>query len=63
MAALYAATAFVKHSKTYRGEKTNLFVAEIRQIIFDILIDELADQQHILSEHRPKMAEISVDKF
>jgi hypothetical protein len=44
MAALYASTAFVKHSKTYRGDKTNEFVAVIRKIIFDLLIDELADQ-------------------
>lgn len=40
LSALYASTAFVKHSKQYRGEETNKFCQCIRSIIFDLLLKE-----------------------
>ena len=40
MAALYASTAFLKHSQTYAGKQTNDFVREVRRIIFQILDEE-----------------------
>ena len=44
MASLYASTAFVKHSKTYRGDQTTKWVALIRKFIFDIINDDLAER-------------------
>lgn len=40
VAALYASTAFLKHSQTFAGKQTNDFVREIRRIIFQILEEE-----------------------
>jgi hypothetical protein len=37
LASLYAATAFVKHSKTYKGDFTSRFCQQVRKVIFDVL--------------------------
>jgi hypothetical protein len=41
LASLYAATAFVKHSKTYKGDFTSRFCQQVRKVIFDLLVTEL----------------------
>lgn len=50
LASLYASTAFVKHSKTYRGDFTNRFCQYVRRIIFEILQDDLIQQKKVLEE-------------
>ena len=59
MASLYASTAFVKHSKSYRGDLTNKWVALIRKFIFDIMNDEIADRQQAFNEQHKQMPEVS----
>lgn len=34
ISAVYASTAFLKHSEDYNGEDTNKFINEVRKIIF-----------------------------
>lgn len=41
LSALYASTAFVKHSKTYKGDFTSRFCQLVRKVVFDILQNEL----------------------
>lgn len=48
IASLYASTAFVKHSKTYKGDFTNKFCQYIRQIIFEILQEDYTAVQSVL---------------
>ena len=38
--AIYASTAFLKHSTVYNGEDTDKFIDEIRKIIFQIIDEE-----------------------
>lgn len=40
LAALYAATAFLKHSKTYAGRETSKFCADARRSLFEILDED-----------------------
>ena len=40
ISAIYAATAFLKHSLEYSGDDANILVNEIRQIIFNTLETE-----------------------
>ena len=49
LSALYASTAFVKHSKTYRGETATTFCTQMRLIIFQLLEQELESQNSNLS--------------
>lgn len=37
ISSLYAATAFLKHSRMYQSDDTTRFCSEIRKIIFSIL--------------------------
>jgi hypothetical protein len=41
---MYAATAFLKHSKKYESADTNKFCSELRRLIFELLNSELAEQ-------------------
>ena len=50
LASLYASTAFVKHSKTYRGETATTFCTQMRLIIFQLLEQELETQNSNLSQ-------------
>jgi len=52
MASVYASTAFLKHSSAYRSEYTTRFCTGVRKIIFDILAEELHEQQTVLSLKR-----------
>ena len=40
ISAIYASTAFLKHSEEYNGEDTNKFIDEVRKIIFQIIEEE-----------------------
>lgn len=40
VAALYAATAFLKHSKAHGSKETTRFCTEARKAIFDILEED-----------------------
>jgi len=50
LAALYAATAFLKHSRKYECQETSIFCTEVRKLIFKILQAELVEQKRTLSE-------------
>lgn len=41
VSALYSATAFLKHSRNFQGDRTSYLVGEVRKIIFLILQEEL----------------------
>jgi hypothetical protein len=45
LSSLYASTAFVKHSKTYRGDFTSKFCQLVRKVIFDLLTEEVEEQK------------------
>jgi hypothetical protein len=44
IASMYAATAFLKHSKKHESSETNKFCSELRRLIFELLNSELAEQ-------------------
>ena len=44
LAAMYAATAFLKHSKKHESSDTNKFCTELRRLIFELLQSEAAEQ-------------------
>ena len=44
LASLYAATAFLKHSKKHESSDTNKFCTELRRLIFELLQSEAAEQ-------------------
>lgn len=46
--ALYSSTAFLKHSRQHKGERTSRFVNEVRKIIFQIVSDELRQHANFL---------------
>ena len=50
VSALYAATAFVKHSKTFSSEQTNQFCSFVRAQLFEILEEDFEHQQICLSK-------------
>lgn len=58
LAALYASTAFVKHSKTYRGDYTNRFCQNVRRIIFEILQEDLINQQKVLADKQASQPQL-----
>lgn len=41
VASIYAATAFIKHSKKYESKETTAFCSEVRRIIFTFMTDEI----------------------
>jgi len=45
LSAIYASTAFVKHSRTYKGEYTTRFCQQVRKVIFDLLFNELENHK------------------
>ena len=48
ISAIYAATAFLKHSQEHSGDYTNNLVNEIRQIIFNTLETEKKHLDYII---------------
>ena len=48
VAALYAATAFLKHSAEFAGERTDKFTEEVRAIINQIVDEERNEQKHFI---------------
>ena len=50
ISSLYAATAFVKHSKTFSSEQTNHFCSFVREQLINILEDDFDHQQINLSK-------------
>jgi len=50
LAAMYAATAFLKHSKKYECNDTANFCTEVRKLIFTILQNELQEQKKSFNE-------------
>jgi len=40
ISAIYASTAFLKHSQEFNGEDTNKFINEVRKIIFQVIEEE-----------------------
>ena len=44
IASMYAATAFLKHSKNHESSDTNKFCTELRRLIFELLHSEVAEQ-------------------
>ena len=57
--ALYSATAFLKHSRQHKGERTSRFINEVRKIIFQVVSDELRQQANFLGSvhHEPSTVE------
>ena len=60
VAALYAATAFLKHSRTFAGKQTNDFVKEVRRVIFQILEEEDRQIENFLPNVHYKEDEIEL---
>ena len=50
LACMYAATAFLKHSKKYECSDTSNFCTEVRKLIFTILQNELEEQKKSFNE-------------
>jgi len=50
LASMYAATAFLKHSKKYECNDTSNFCTEVRKLIFTILQNELQEQNKSFNE-------------
>jgi len=48
LATLYAATAFLKHSRKYECQETSIFCGEVRKLIFKILQTELNETKRTL---------------
>lgn len=45
---LYAATAFMKHSKKHEGPETTKVCGDVRKVIFDMLAEEVKTQSGFL---------------
>jgi hypothetical protein len=50
LSSLYAATAFLKHSKKHESPETNKFCTEIRKIIFELIQSEVAEQNIFMED-------------
>ena len=50
LASMYAATAFLKHSKKYECTDTSNFCTEVRKLIFTMLSNELTEQNTSFTE-------------
>ena len=59
LAALYASTAFLKHSQQYHSEETTRFCTEVRQIIFEIHQEELNQHSGFLNRFQSQHPEIT----
>ena len=46
LSAIYASTAFLKHSQEFNGEDTNKFIEEVRKVIFQIIEEERCQQKN-----------------
>jgi len=55
ISAIYASTAFLKHSQEFNGEDTNKFINELRKIIFQVIEEERNQQAsflpHVLKDY------------
>jgi len=50
IAAIYASTAFLKHSNQHRSEECSLFCSDVRRVVFQLLEQEWTENPQLLQE-------------
>lgn len=56
--ALYASTAFLKHSRTFASDETSVFITEIRAVLFQLISEERHSQEGFLSDAKIENGEV-----